>query len=772
MNTVRPVAAHFGKVRNSLVLSNGQRILETTDRVSAFDLILPFQVPQKGETLQALSLWFFEQTKHIVQNHVVGALTKNHILVQNALVIPIEFVVRGVLTGSLWRLYKSQGASAVQKIYGVDLPQGLEKNTRLAKPILTPTTKAVSGHDMPLSANDLLPTLEKFLDDKSLAKNLLEEVIAVSLKLFEFGQSLANERGLELVDTKFEFGIVDGKLMLVDEVLTPDSSRYWIKDDTSTQPRQLSKEVLREKLVEKFGDPESFQADLLDRKDFSDTSFTDDVVHSLQSRYEEMFRYFVPTDSPFQVSQKHLVPWPLAPEQVLALVSHLRLPSKILVVGNGGRDWSLFDFLAKQPEVQSIFCAPGKRMWTGSKYKECPHSQPKDIARFAKEQGVELVISGPEVPLASGLVEECREWGVACLGPDLLGVQLEASKILCKNLLNKACVPTAEAQVFAWETLKPLLEKKETNLLPCAIKFDGLASGKGVVVCTAEADLTTALSHFSENVEKWTAQTCLLAADSETKIQQKPMFLIEKLLPGEEISVMALCNGTEFRLLPVARDYKRLFNNQKGPNTGGMGSACPLPLSKDLLAQIHSIFSKTLSTLAEEGRPYFGFLFAGLMVSPGEAPQANVIEFNCRLGDPETQVILPGLGRDFCLELHRTALQLPFAFPLLSGSFFEHDGQKRVYVVAASPEYPQDKITRRQLEVDIPPTGHSTFVPGAIEPDGSTQGGRAFGCLGSAESFAEARRLAYEGLSGCRLREGEVLVAPHFRTDIADELSL
>jgi fusion protein PurCD len=780
MTQISPVGVHFGKVRNSIVLSNHQRILETTDRVSAFDVILPFKVPAKGETLQALSLWFFEQTEQIIPNHIIGSLGKNHILVRNAFVIPIEFVMRGVLTGSLWRMYQSRGADFVNETYGVNLPAGLTKNARLPNPILTPTTKAASGHDEPISVSMILTILQNHLP-LSKALEIERELLKACNSLFEFGQKLALQKGLELVDTKFEFGLLNQKLLLVDEVLTPDSSRYWlIESENRQEPRQLSKEILREKILEKYGNPENFEAFSANGTSGIDTDFVSEVSVSLQSRYDEMFRYFVPNDSPFQISQKYLVPWPIAPEVANTLTASLALPSHILIVGNGGRDWSLYNFFASQPDVQSIYCAPGNRLWAGAKYRECLFIQPEQIAQFALAHKVGLVLSGPEAPLAAGLWEQCFKLGIPCLGPDLEGVTLETSKVLCKQLMIKSNVPTAECQILPWKNLRVLLQSNAESLLPSALKFDGLAAGKGVVVCQNKADLQTALTHFSENIESWTQNTLEQQANSATKEQQQPMFLVEQMLKGEELSVMALCNGTEFRLLPVARDYKRRNDQQTGPNTGGMGSACPIDLSDKIVLQIKTVFKKILHTLSIEGRPYFGFLFAGVMVDP-DTQNVQVIEFNCRLGDPEAQVILPGLGRDFCLELYRTAQKLPFALTHMNSTFFEHDQLKRVYVVGASPEYPSETPLRRSVCTEITRlpigtsdrldvTGASAFVPSAIEPDGTTLGGRAFGYLGVGTGFAVARKNAYEGMQSCQLVEQNQTIAPHFRKDIAEEL--
>jgi fusion protein PurCD len=762
------------------------RILHTTDRISAFDVILPFEVPGKGEILQALSTWFFRDTEHIVPNHLVGCLDRTHVLAREALVLPFEFVVRGVLTGSLWRLYDERGPRGVEDTYGITLPAGLARNCALEAPLLTPTTKSEAGHDKPILASAMTPVLSAFLETHGLdpagAGALLEDVRTRVLALFAHGRRVALERGLVLVDTKYEFGLAmssDGKreLVLVDEVHTPDSSRYWLSSDVEegrAAPRQLSKEFLREELMAHFGKPEDFGPTLPHHAKFDDAPFVERLAASIGERYREMFRLFLGEATPFEVCKPHLVPWPLSPSRLREVENALRLPSKILVVGNGGRDWSLFDFFSRLPEVSLVYCAPGNRDWGTAehgKYRECPLADVQAIATFARDSGVGLVVSGPEIPLCEGLAAACAAVGVPCLGPDLAGASLEASKVFCKELACAADIPGAAFECYGFTELSARMERRtqgETGALrlPCAVKYDGLAAGKGVFICRNEDDLRVALASLRSQVPAWEAAAAALPAPSASKARGEAQFLVEDLLEGEEISVLALCNGTEFRLLPLARDYKRRDDGQRGPNTGGMGSVCPVEVSPQLAAQIDSVFRSALSTLAARGTPYRGFLFAGLMVDARGT--AWLLEFNCRLGDPETQSVLPGLGREFAMELQRAANGLPFVFPERAGRVFEHDGRKRVYVVGASPEYPDASAPARPFagprsEEEL---GEGVLhVPTAIEPDGTTRGGRAFGYLGTASTYALARARAYEAMALARL--GEVL--PHYRTDVAVE---
>lgn len=230
-----------GKVRDSYA-KDGLRLLVTTDRVSAFDRVLGL-IPYKGQVLNQLSLWWFEQTQDIVANHVVSSPDPNVTIAREAQALPVEVVVRGYITGvtstSMWTLYE-QGDRAP---YGIPLPEGLQKNDRLPKAVITPTTKATGGaHDERLTRNEIL--------DKGLVESALwEQVEDAALRVFARGQQVAEAAGLILVDTKYEFGLINGQLALIDEIHTPDSSRYWTRESyhpgSDTEPENFDKEFLR-----------------------------------------------------------------------------------------------------------------------------------------------------------------------------------------------------------------------------------------------------------------------------------------------------------------------------------------------------------------------------------------------------------------------------------------------------------------------------------------------------------------------------------------------
>lgn len=233
---------HSGKVRDTFILDN-KRIIVTTDRQSAFDIVLG-HIPYKGAVLNQLAYFWFEKTKDIIPNHIISMPDPNLIVAKTAEVIPIEMVVRGYITGvtdtSIWGSYEK----GERVIYGIKFPDGLKKNQKLPEPIVTPTTKAESGHDERLTEKEIL-------EKKIVSPQLWKEMKNTALRVFERGQKIANKAGIILADTKYEFGLIDGKLVLVDEVHTPDSSRYWIKETykdclkNGVDPQSYDKEELR-----------------------------------------------------------------------------------------------------------------------------------------------------------------------------------------------------------------------------------------------------------------------------------------------------------------------------------------------------------------------------------------------------------------------------------------------------------------------------------------------------------------------------------------------
>lgn len=761
---------YIGKVRNSVSLNNETRIIETSNRISAFDYIFPFQIEKKAEILQAISVWYFNKTSHIIENNLIGCLDETHVLVKEAKVFPVEIIVRSYLTGSLWRLYQEKGTAGVYTEYGINLPENMTQNQKFSKPIITPSTKAEIGHDLPISCEKASEIIGKenwsFIEKKA-------------IELFLFGEQEALNRGLILVDTKYEMGLYQNRIILVDEVHTPDSSRYWIASGLNLlAPKQMSKEFLREELIKIIGKPEEYKENPANHPYFKDHKVTAELSQKISQRYYEMFQTFVGEKQPKEICDTNLVPWPISKEIFKETINSATMPENILVIGNGGRDYTIYSSFSKLPEVNTVFCAAGKRNWHSAKYAECPTTQVQEIAKFAKENKVGLVIAGLENPIAQGIEEYCSQNHIPVLAPSLNCASLEASKIICKEVIKSAGVQTAKSEIINWNQLKiklnHYLEIGNSNefSLPCVLKYDSLAAGKGVFVLFKKEDVIEALKSIEQNLPEWEKLASQIKAVTYSKIQKEPCFLIEETLSGEEISVIALCNGENYRLLPIARDYKRRNDGQTGPNTGGMGTVSPVQLNENLMTQIKETFSKTLKELTKRNTPYYGFLFAGFMVDSSN--KAWLLEYNCRLGDPETQVLLPGLQRDFYIEVLRTAKKLPFLFPEKSQTSFDHDNLKRIFVVGASPEYPESNAPRREIIIpneSIFISSNCSYLPTAIEPDNTTTGGRAFGVLSTSTNFKQARENVYQSIEKINFKDSHGnLIKPHFRTDIAKEL--
>jgi phosphoribosylamine--glycine ligase len=299
---------------------------------------------------------------------------------------------------------------------------------------------------------------------------------------------------------------------------------------------------------------------------------------------------------------------------------------KVLVVGNGGREHAITWKLLQSEKVQQVICVPG----TGgtASMPRCRNmgmnvSDFEGTARFALVNGISLIVVGPEVPLAAGITDYFQGQGLAVFGPTKLGAQIEASKAWAKDLMHEAKIPTAKASVFT--AVDPALAYVRTQGLPIVIKADGLAAGKGVTVATTLEQAETALKDvFGGKFGN--------AGDR---------VLIEECLTGQEVSIMALTDGITIRPLLPAQDHKRIGEGDTGENTGGMGAYAPAPLvTPTLMERIQTeILEPAIATLRKRNIDYRGVLYAGLMITPQGDPK--VIEFNCRFGDPETQVVLP-----------------------------------------------------------------------------------------------------------------------------------
>lgn len=341
---------------------------------------------------------------------------------------------------------------------------------------------------------------------------------------------------------------------------------------------------------------------------------------------------------------------------------------KILIVGSGGREHALVAKISQNPNVKKFFVAPGNGGI--AQHAACvPIAVDAigDLVAFAKKENIDLTVVGPELPLTLGIVDAFNQAGLACFGPSERASLIEGSKVYIKEFCTRHKIPTASFFTFS-EAAHALAYVAECNTYPIVIKVDGLAQGKGVVVA----------QNFSE----------ASAAIEDMLVTKKfggagGKIIIEDFLPGEEASFFIITDGEHFVEFPVAQDHKRIFDNDQGPNTGGMGAYAPAPLVSEKIRQriIDQIVYPTLVGLKEENRKFVGFLFIGLMIHNGTP---YVIEYNCRLGDPETQVILPLLQNDL-VELMQAAL---------AGKLGDHTAQFKkqnaVTVVLASGGYPAE----------------------------------------------------------------------------------
>jgi len=302
---------------------------------------------------------------------------------------------------------------------------------------------------------------------------------------------------------------------------------------------------------------------------------------------------------------------------------------KVLVIGSGGREHALTWKIKQSPLVRKIYCAPGNGGM--EQIAECVTIEPTDIQallKFAKEKKIDLTVVGPEAPLVTGIIDEFEKAGLQIFGPTRLAAQLEGSKAFAKEFMHRRNIPTAVFKIFEnAEEAKAFLSKAQ---FPLVVKADGLAGGKGVFVCESLKEATEAIDQIM--VQK-------IFKEAGNKI------VVEECLVGEEATILIISDGENYCVLSSAQDHKRIFDDDKGPNTGGMGAYSPTPvINDDLLKRIEvRIIEPTIRGMKKEGFPFKGVLYVGLMMTL-DGPK--VLEFNVRFGDPEAQVILPRLKDD------------------------------------------------------------------------------------------------------------------------------
>jgi phosphoribosylamine--glycine ligase len=392
---------------------------------------------------------------------------------------------------------------------------------------------------------------------------------------------------------------------------------------------------------------------------------------------------------------------------------------KVLVVGSGGREHALVRALLRSPQTPEVLCAPGNAgIRRDARPLDAPVDDPAALARAAREADVDFVVVGPEAPLVAGLADALAAESVRCFGPPAAAARLEGSKAYAKEVMESAGVPTATYRVV--DTVEDGIAA--VTSYPTVIKADGLAAGKGVVIAADEAEARAALETMLE----------------AKRFGDAPV-VVEELLVGEELSLLALCDGVRAVPLAPARDYKRIGDGDTGPNTGGMGCYSPVAGADDLVREVvAAVHQPVVEELARRGTPFQGVLYAGLMLGD---EGTKVLEFNVRFGDPETQVVLPRLRSDLL------ALLLAASEPGgLAGVVPEWDPRAAVCVVMASRGYPASSSSGDVIDgLDRVPPSAEVFHAGTAERDGEivTAGGRVLGVTALGDGRSAARAAAY-----------------------------
>jgi phosphoribosylamine--glycine ligase len=397
---------------------------------------------------------------------------------------------------------------------------------------------------------------------------------------------------------------------------------------------------------------------------------------------------------------------------------------RLLVVGSGGREHALCWALRRETPEADVYCAPGNPGTAEVARNLSIAADDLDrLADAADMHGIDLTVVGPEVPLARGLADRLRAEGRAVFGPSAAAAQLEASKAFAKEVMAAAEIPTASSRTF--HQLGPALEYVAQHREPLVVKASGLAAGKGAVVCETRGEAVAAVrAMLGEGVFGEAGRTVV----------------IEAFLRGEEVSVLAITDGRDVELLPVSQDHKRLLEADAGPNTGGMGAYSPVSVATpELLERTRrEVLLPTLAEMRRREAPFTGLLYAGLMVDDDGTPW--VVEFNCRLGDPETQVVLPLVSNGLTRSLLAVATgEPPVPLELLTGA-------ASVTTVLASRGYPD--TPEKGAAITIPsrlPEGVTVFHAGTARGDDGVlrvNGGRVLNVTAVASSFAEAQRLS------------------------------
>ena len=411
---------------------------------------------------------------------------------------------------------------------------------------------------------------------------------------------------------------------------------------------------------------------------------------------------------------------------------------KLLVVGGGGREHAIIKKLKENTAISEIFACPGNGGIAAD--ATCVSIGATDIDKiveFAVENGIDYAVVAPDDPLVLGCVNALEEKGIPCFGPRAEAAIIEGSKVFAKNLMKKYGIPTAAYEVFS--DLDAALSYLETAPIPTVIKADGLALGKGVIIAQTREEAKEAVTDMMANAK--------FGKSGSTVV-------IEEFLTGPEVSVLAFTDGKTVKPMVSSMDHKRIGDNDVGLNTGGMGTVAPNPYYTDAVAQrcMAEIFLPTIAAMNAEGRSFKGCLYFGLMITPNGP---KVIEYNCRFGDPETQVVLPLLESDL-LTVMRACTD-----GTLAGTEVKFADKHACCVILASNGYPESYQKGFPITMTEEAAAH-TYVAGAKLENGVlvTSGGRVTGTTAVADSLEEAIKEAY------RLSDGVVFEKAYRRSDI------
>ncbi len=417
---------------------------------------------------------------------------------------------------------------------------------------------------------------------------------------------------------------------------------------------------------------------------------------------------------------------------------------KILVVGSGGREHALCWKFAQSSRVERVYCAPGNAGI--ERHATCVNISASDLdglLRFAKENSIDITVVGPEAPLAQGIVDKFKEEGLICFGPDKKAAQIEASKVFTKDLLWKYGIPTGKYKVFQDAKEAFSFVEKETGV-PVVVKADGLAAGKGVIICHSLEEAKRAIEDIVVNK---------VFGGAGDRV------IIEEFLEGEEASFMAITDGENCLPLATSQDHKPVFDDDKGPNTGGMGAYSPAPVVTTKLFDkiMDEIIRPTIKAMAKEGRPYKGVLYAGLIIKNGKP---KVLEYNCRFGDPEAQPILMRMKTDL-LDVVEAAIE-----GKLDALDISWDDRAALCVVLASKGYPgkyeKGKVIHGLHDVEEMKDVFVFHAGTKRDEKGRfvTAGGRVLGVTALGKDIVEAIHRAYEAVKKITWD------GMHYRTDI------